>query len=523
MSEGLVATNMGQLLRERAATDGPRDFLRFEGTTLTFREVDRRTDQVAQWLVTRGIGRGDRVGVMLPNGLDFPVAWLGIAKAGAVMVPLNVQYKAHDLAYTLGDAGVTLVLADPAFIAAIEGAVPAGVAPRVVPVSPGQLAMAGRGGIGDALDAQKAGAPVAVGPDDLLNIQYTSGTTGEPKGCMLTHEYWLLLSERAARFARMTRDDVALTAQPFYYMDPQWNVGMCLAAGCSLVILPRFSASTFWRSVQATGTTFFYVLGTMPVFLLKQPPDPAVERGHRVRFVSCSGIVPQLHATFEERWGVPWREAFGMTETGVDLVVPIEDAASVGSGAVGRPVEGKDARVVDEAGNALGDGAVGELCVRGRGMMRGYWNKPEATAERIGDGWLHTGDLAWRDASGYYHLVGRLKDMIRRGGENISAVEVEGVLAEHPAVRAAAVVPVPDELRGEEVKAFVQRQEGRSVEPAELVAFVRERLAAFKAPRFIEFVDDFPRTPSERVAKHKLARDDPRSGAWDAMLGTWIT
>jgi acyl-CoA synthetase (AMP-forming)/AMP-acid ligase II len=136
---------------------------------------------------------------------------------------------------------------------------------------------------------------------------------------------------------------------------------------------------------------------------------------------------------------------------------------------------------------------------------------------------LHTGDLAWRDTHGYYHLVGRLKDMIRRGGENISAAEVEGVLAEHPAVRAAAVMSVPDELRGEEVKAFVQRQEGAAVEPSELVAFVRERLAAFKAPRFIEFVDDFPRTPSERVAKHQLVRDDPRRGSWDATINAWVT
>jgi crotonobetaine/carnitine-CoA ligase len=517
--EALLAPSLGHLVRFRATRDGARAFLRFEGTTLTFADVDRRTDQMAAWLAGRGIGRGDRVGVMLPNGLDFPVAWLGIAKAGAVMVPLNVQYRAHDLAYTLGDGGVSLVLADPTF----EPLVSAVATAEVVRVAAGQLAGMTTGGIAEVLDAAATGSEIVVGPDDLLNIQYTSGTTGDPKGCMLTHEYWMLLAQRAVRFAAMTPDDVALTAQPFYYMDPQWNVGMCLAVGCSLVILPRFSASTFWRSVKESGTTFFYVLGTMPVYLLKQPPDPAVERGHRVRFVSCSGIVPQLHAAFEARWGVPWREAFGMTETGVDLVVPVDDAASVGTGAVGRPVEGKEARIADAEGNTLGEGAVGELCVRGRGMMRGYWNKPEATAERIRDGWLHTGDLAWRGADGYYHLVGRLKDMVRRSGENISAAEVEGVLAEHPAVRAAAVIPVPDELRGEEVKAFVLCQAGATVDPAELVAFVRERLAAFKVPRFIEFLDDFPRTPSERVAKHKLARDDQRHGSWDASLGEWVS
>lgn len=213
-----------------------------------------------------------------------------------------------------------------------------------------------------------------------------------------------------------------------------------------------------------------------------------------------------------------------MTETGVDLVVPVEDSACVGSGAVGRPVPGKEARVVDPEGKSLGDEAVGELCVRGTGMMRGYWRKPEATAERLRDGWMHTGDLAYRDAQGYYHLVGRLKDMIRRTGENISAAEVEGVLAEHPAVRGAAVVPVPDELRGEEVKAFIQLQPGHEgLDPQLLVEFARARLAAFKVPRFIEFVDDLPRTPSEKVAKHVLlaGKDDQRRGAYDATTGAW--
>ena len=525
LAPGLLARSMGHLVRQQGARWGARALLRFEGRTLSFAEMDARTSQVAHVLRAHGVQPGDRVGVMIPNGIEFPVCWLAIAKAGAAMVPLNVQYRSHDLAYTLGDSGASLVLADPALAPMVREVMPRCPALReVLEVPPGTMHDPAAG----ALAAEVHVAPStfdleALGPGTLMNIQYTSGTTGDPKGCMLTHEYWLRLSERAVRFAGISPDDVALTAQPFYYMDPQWNVGMCLAAGATLVILPRFSASTFWRSVRDTGTTFFYVLGTMPVFLLKQPPDPAVERGHRVRFVSCSGIVPQLHAEYESRWGVPWREAFGMTETGVDLVVPLEDSASVGSGACGAPIEGKEARVVSPDERALADGEVGELCVRGAGMMLGYWNKPEATAERLRDGWLHTGDLAWRDARGYYHLVGRLKDMIRRSGENISAVEVEGVLAEHPAVRGAAVVAVPDELRGEEVKAFVQVQPGHAVAPADLVAFAREKLAAFKVPRFVEFVEDFPRTPSERVEKHKLLaqRADQRRGAWDAMTGNW--
>jgi len=511
-------------VRRQSAESGGRDFLRFEGRAMTFGDVERRSNQVAAVLRARGVRAGDRVGQMLPNGFEFPVGWLALAKLGAVLVPLNVQYRRHDLAYALDDSGASIVLAAPEHAPSVRdagGGLPA--LREVIEVS----ALAYAEPPGEGFGAEVAAAPAAfeidgVGHDTLLNIQYTSGTTGAPKGCMLTHEYWLLIAERSRDFARMSAGDVALTAQPFYYMDPQWNTLMCALAGVPLQILPRFSPSTFWRSVRDSGATFLYLLGTMPVYLLKQPPDPEAERGHRLRFVACSGIVPSMHATFEERWGVPWREAFGMTETGVDLVVPIEDAASVGTGAMGRPVPGKEAKVVAADGTSLGDGEVGELAVRGRPMMRGYWNKPEATAERIRDGWLHTGDLAYRDARGYYHLVGRLKDMIRRSGENVSAAEVEGVLAQHPAVRAAAVVPVADELRGEEVKAFIQLQPGEAPDDAtaaSIVAWTRERLAAFKVPRFVEFVDDFPRTPSERVEKHTLLarRADQREGCWDAQ------
>ncbi|MFN8575081.1 MAG: AMP-binding protein [Gemmatimonadaceae bacterium] len=523
----LLAPSLAHLLRTQAGRIGANELLRFEGQQMTFTEVDVRSNQLARVLQAGGIAPGDRVAVMLPNGLEFPVAWLAIAKARAVMVPINTQYRAHDLAYTLADSGARLLLADESYVAAVkevEGRCPALQAVQVV--QRGAMVSADAGAFARHVHTQPTDFDLTdICATDLLNIQYTSGTTGDPKGCMLTNEYWVRLAERSSRFSGMSADDVALTAQPFYYMDPQWNVGMCLVAGCPLVILPRFSASTFWKSVKDSGATFFYVLGTMPVFLLKQPVDPAVERGHRVRFVACSGIVPQLHRAFEERWGVPWREAFGMTETGVDLAVPVQDTDCVGSGAVGRPVDGKEARIVDAEGRVLGDGAVGELCVRGTGMMLGYWNKPAATAERMRDGWLHTGDLAFRDDRGYYHLVGRLKDMIRRGGENISAAEVEGVLAQHPAVRGAAVVPVPDELRGEEVKAYVQLQPDHpAVEPLAIVEFVRQHLAAFKAPRFVEFVDEFPRTPSERIAKHVLVASKPnlREGSYDALTGTWL-
>jgi crotonobetaine/carnitine-CoA ligase len=257
--------------------------------------------------------------------------------------------------------------------------------------------------------------------------------------------------------------------------------------------------------------------------LLKQPVNPEIEKNHKVRLVMCSGIVPQLHKTFEDRWNTPWREVYGSTESGGDLGVPLEDNDSVGTGSVGIPFAGKAFKILDETGNEVPAGGQGELVIRGEPRMIGYYKNPEASAEKIRNGWLHTGDLFTKDEKGYYYIVGRLKDMVRRSGENISAAEVEGVLCEHPAVRAAAVVPVPDELRGEEVKACIQLQPGENADPQDIVDFAGAKLAAFKVPRFIEFVDRFNMTPSERIIKRDLLEntEDQRQGAYDAIEKKW--
>lgn len=521
--------SLGHLLQQQASRIGSQELLRFEGQRITFEQLEQRTNQLANVLKARGISKGDKVAVMLPNGLEFPTAWLAIAKLGAVIVPVNVHYQVSDLAYVLNDSDAKYVLAGPdqvPILVQVNEAC-AGVE-RIWGLGTGASTAQG---VIDLIPEMEGASNVFdvghVNGEDLVNIQYTSGTTGFPKGCMLTHDYWLGLAEIARDYAGIRRDDVDLTTQPFYYMDPQWNMVMCMIAGIPLVVLPRFSASTFWKSAKEYGVTFFYVLGTMPVYLLKQPENPDVERDHKVRLVICSGIVPQLHSTYEARWGCPWREAFGMTETGVDLLMPIEDVGSVGSGAMGKVVSSKEARVVDEDGQEVHVGQVGELVVRGKPMMRGYYKNPDATSHTIRDGWLHTGDLVKMDEKGYFYIVGRLKDMIRRSGENISSAEVEGALCEHPSVRAVAVVPVADELRGEEVKAFVQLREGedsKTAPPRDFIEFLRDRLAPFKVPRFIEYRDDFPRTPSERIEKHKLmqSKSDQRAGTYDASVQKWI-
>ncbi len=518
---------LGHLLESAAAEYTEKPLFVFEGASVSYREVNRRVNRVANGLRGIGVAKGDRVGVMLPNGLEFPITWLAIAKLGAVMVPININYKEHDLAYILSDSQAETLVIHEGFLPVLELARSRAESLKQVVV------------LGDVPDGMRSyqqmenDAPsdfviTDIDERDLINIQYTSGTTGFPKGCMLTHHHWLLLGSQLSEIAGMRPDDVDLTVQPFYYMDPQWNTVLCLVNGIPLVIAERFSPSGFWQTVRDHGVTFVYVIGTMPYYLLNQDENPELEQKHKLRVVYCSGINPKHHELFERRWNVPWREAFGMTETGCDLVVGFDDDEHTGSGALGDPFPGKQVRVVDQDGNVSPAGEAGELVIKGEPMMLGYWRKPEATAQTIRDGWLHTGDLAVRDDKGDFRLVGRLKDMVRRTGENISCTEVESVLVDHDSVAVAAVVPVPDELRGEEVKAYILLREGiaaADVDPEEIVEFAKQRLAQFKIPRFIEFVDKLPRTPSERVEKHKLieAKPDLRLDSYDAVQKIWIT
>jgi crotonobetaine/carnitine-CoA ligase len=516
--------SVAHLLREQTLRMGDQVLLRFEGQHLTFAQVENLTNQLANVFRTLGVQKGNRIAVFMPNGFEYPLTWLAIAKVGALMVPINIQYRASEIEFVINNAQTSLAIAGQAQIEALKGLKSRCPSLREIVLFSKDSRTSETLNLCTEMD--KASIDYSIDPiqqDDLLNLQYTSGTTGFPKACMLTHKYWLQLGQDMCNYARVTPEDVDLTAQPFYYMDPQWNVVLCMIAGIPLVILPRFSASTFWKSVQENQVTFFYLIATMPVYLLKQPQNPAVEKKHNVRLVMCSGIVPQLHETFEKRWGAPWREVYGSTESGGDLGVPLEDADSVGTGTAGIPFAGKAFKILDEAGNEVPAGEQGELVIRGEPRMLGYYNNPKASAEKIRNGWLYTGDLFTEDEKGYYYIVGRLKDMVRRSGENISAFEVEGVLCEHPAVRAAAVVPVPDELRGEEVKAFIQLRPGETADPQEIVDFAGTKLAAFKVPRFIEFVNRFNMTPSERIIKRELLknRKDQIQGAYDATKKKW--
>ncbi|WP_300539044.1 AMP-binding protein [uncultured Nocardioides sp.] len=463
-------------LLDRAAADHPQRpawtfDLPDDRQRLTYADVAERSRRLASALSARGVAAGDRVGVMLGNTPEMPLTWLALMRLGAAMVPLNPRYRRDDVAHLLTDAAVRLVVARPEHHELLTA--------YATVVGPDELADQG---------AEDLPAPVLT-PGTVVNVQYTSGTTGRPKGCLLDHAYWTTLGgSMLTEHPHLTSDDVLLTAQPFHYVDPQWNVVAALMAGAHLVVLDGFHPSTFWSKVREHEVTYFYCLASMPVLLLKMPADPA-DRDHRVRAVQCSAIPPALHAALEERWGVPWTEAFGMTETGADIRVGAEEHDDlVGSGSLGRPAAHREARI-DETG---------QLWLRGPGMMQGYLGHPSPFDE---DGWFPTGDLARTDDAGRLYLAGRLKDMIRRSGENVAAVEVEEVLLAHPAVHLAAVIGVPDEVRGEEVAAYVVAPEATA---EELSSWCAERLAGFKVPSIWRFRDELPLTASLRVEKAAL-------------------
>ena len=529
-------------LRRAAARWPDRTALVFDetGESLTFAALAARVDRVAAALAGTGIERGDRVAIMLPNRVEWPLAWLALARIGAVMVPVNTGYRSADAGFVLRHAGIRAVVTLRKLVPLLkEVRADIGTAFAILCVDGGTDGDAdgstNGNAVGDAADfaslveAHAADAPPAVEIDShtLVNVQYTSGTTGEPKGCMLSHSWFMRFAWRVTTLHDgLDETDTILTSQPFHYVDPQWNLAVALLSGATLVVLDRFHPSTFWHKVRAHRVTWFYCLGVMPKLMLNTPPSP-LDRAHSARRVICSAIPRADHAAIEERWGVPWFEAFGMTESGLDIAVELADHdAALGTGCIGTPMPGREARVVDALDRPVPAGTPGELVLRGVGLMDGYYRNPAATAEAFRNGWLHTGDVVRCDERGRYHYVSRRKDMIRRSGENIAAAEVEEVIMRHPGVRLAAVLAVEDDLRGEEVMAYVVPGEGVSREeasPTVLAAFCAERLARFKVPRYWKYRDDLPRTPSERIRKEALREEheDPRTGAWDGVDGRW--
>jgi acyl-CoA synthetase (AMP-forming)/AMP-acid ligase II len=517
---------LGVLLDQAAERYGDRPFLDFFelGERLTFAEARTEANRLAAALHGIGVEKESRVAVMLPNLPAFPLTWLALARLGAVMVPVNNRYTARELAYVLEDAE-----ADYLVIHADHFAVLDAVDPRPARITDERIVTVGARRAGAphhwpdllASGAVDFTAPEPVAADDLLNIQYTSGTTGLPKGCRQTHRYWVLAGLVTAAQVDFTVSRI-LCAQSFYYLDPQIYLAMAFVEGAAVYVANGMRAGRFMAWVRQYDIDFVFLFE--PIF--KQPPHP--DDGENKLGLACLfGLTPENHAPLEARFATVAREWYGMTEIGSGLYMPMAFAHMVGSGSCGIPAPFREVSVRDAAtGRPVAHGEVGELWVRGSGIMAGYYNRPAANAESFRDGWFRTGDLFRQDAEGFYYIVGRLKDMIRRSAENIAAREVEAVLRAHPDVREAAVVPVPDELRGEEVKAYVQLMPGKTrddVPPEAIFAHCRRDLASFKIPRYLAYRDGFPYGPADRVEKHKLVAesDDLRRDSFDRVDGVW--
>lgn len=489
-----------------------------EGISQSYSEVRSRTLRAGAALSAWGVKKGDAVAVMLPNIPAMPITWLALARIGAIMVPINTRYSARELRYAVENSSARRLIIHSDYRNALGD-----ICPDLLTTE--QIAIAGISGVDDwAAIIERADERLCPTPlidrDDVVNIQYTSGTTGLPKGCVLTHRYWLTTGMVNAwrdgrRFARI------LATTPFTYMDPQWLLLMAFYQRGTLFVGRKQSASRFskWLSDHRINFCLF------PEAATKQPAADHDSKNEVVR-ANVYGVRASVHRDIEARYGFVAREAFGMTEIGSGLYMPMEATDMVGSGSCGIPSPFRETRIVDEQGNDVSVGAVGELIVRGPGIFQGYYRNRKATEAVLKDGWFHTGDLFRRDEAGYHYIVGRKKDMIRRSGENIACREVEGVLRDMDEIEEIALIPVPDPMRGEEVKAFICLRNGTS--PSEetvdrIIAYSETRLASFKLPRYFEFISEMPRTTSFKVAKSDLlhARQDQRSGSFDRVDQVW--
>jgi len=517
--------NLGAFIDELADEMGDAVAANFfeGGETVTYRDMARRTRSLAAGLAGLGIGFGDRVGVMLPNIAAFPLTWLALARLGAIMVPINVRYTPREVAYVLDDSGARMLVTEASILDEIRGAPElAGFAALADPVVVGNTSSGRSWTALSQTDAEGFTPAREPGLDDLINIQYTSGTTGFPKGCMLSHRYWLTLSRVAAMRANGVVRNV-LAAQPFYYMDPQWLLLMAMRLRGTLVVAAKASGTNFLEWIRKYGIEYCI----FPQIVLKQPPRPD-DATLPLKIASVFGLRKTMHAELEARFNVIARESFGMTEVGSALYTPYGATSMVGSGTCGIPSPFREATIRDEDGNEVPAGEIGELWIRGPGILQGYWNKPEANRDSFREGgWFRTGDLFRKDERGFHYIVGRIKDMIRRSGENIAAREVEAVMLGWPDVLEAAAIGVPDIDRGQEVKACLVLKPGVDAKAFDVEGFFAHcaaHLAPFKVPRFLELRASLPKTPSEKVAKHVMVaeREDLRKGAYDRLSGSWL-
>src|SRR5919199_6364678 len=493
-----MSANLATILTETAERQPEHLAVKLDDFELNYGLLNEGSARVAGLLKEKGVEPSDRVGIMLPNVPHFPVVFYGVLRAGAVVVPMNVLLKGREVAFYVGDPEAKVMFAWHDFAeAAQEGADEAGA--EVVLVKPGEFEQ--------MLFEQEAIHEVADrGGDDTAVILYTSGTTGTPKGAELTHDNLLSnVDTILSTLIEIHADDVVLGALPFFHVfGLTCALNACVKAGGTLSLIPRFDPDKALEIMQRDQVTIFQGVPTMYVGMLHSDKADEADLSCLRLCVSGGSAMPgEVLRSFEEKFGCKILEGYGLSETSPVASFNHPDRErKVGS--IGTPVKGVEMKVVDEDDNEVPQGEVGEIVIKGPNVMKGYWRKDEATADAIKDGWFHTGDMAKIDEEGYFFIVDRKKEMIIRGGYNVYPREIEEVLYEHPAVAEVAVVGVPDESMGEEVGAAIALKKGEGVSADEIKSYAKERVASYKYPRKIWFVDELPKGPTGKILKREV-------------------
>lgn len=507
-----------QMLARQAAQFGDRPAVRIGGQRWRHADLPIRAAGRAGALQAAGVQRGDRVAILAGNRPEFLEAFLGCGWMGAVAVPINTASMGPQIEYFLANSQAGLLVIESQYLARLATADLTRTALQRIWVvaDEGQAPIPQVQGL-TTTPWPAAGEdvpPADVGPADTLGILYTSGTTGPSKGVLCPHAQYYWWGVNSLRVLGVRADDVLCTTLPLFHINALNTFAQACLSGAEVVFEGRFSASGFWPAMHACGATVVYLLGAMVPILLAQPPGEA-ERGHRVRIGLGPGVPGQAGEAFTARTGVRLLEGYGSTETNFVIATAPD---SPRGGVMGWVLPGFEARVADEHDAELPDGEAGELLLRARephAFASGYFNMPDKTVEAWRNLWFHTGDRVVREPDGALRFVDRIKDAIRRRGENISSFEVEQVLQSHPAVATVAVYPVRSELAEDEVMAALILREGLAPPPQELAAWCEARLPYFAVPRWFDIVDDLPRTENGKVQKYKLRERGVTASAWE--------
>ena len=507
-------------LKKKVATYGNREFFTFRDQSYGYEDLDRESDKAAAGLQSLGIGKGDKVAIMMNNRPEFLFLWFGLCKLGAIEVPINLAHRGDVLTYMIGHADCRLMVMEAAYLDRVEPVL--GNLPKVEKII--------------ILNDENIGIPALKRPvldyhgvvdnrgvfnepevrwSDPFIIMFTSGTTGPSKGSLMPHNYALCMGEKVTQGAEYTEHDRLYNALPLFHGNAQLLSTMpALMSGGSMVLAERFSLAGFWPEVRKYGCTAFNYIGIILQLLIALPPEPG-DADNPMRILVGGGCPADIFDTVEERFNLKILEGYGMSEIGLPLA---NRPWNRKKGSVGIVSPGYEVKIVDDDGLEVGPNVVGELLIRTTepyAMLLEYYKMPEKTVEAWRDCWFHTGDYLTRDEHGYYFFVDRKKDALRRRGENISSYEVEKIINEHPAVMESAAIAAKSELSEDEVMVCITLKPGSGLTPTELIDFCQERMAYFMIPRYVRIMAQLPKTPTLRVQKNVLRDEGITPDTWD--------